>query len=208
MKKSCRTIGLIVLLLAGISLLLYLIKQGVFLFAERTDFSDHMASMGAMLLLSALLVLVANKIKWDLSVFPKRFNVWYIIATAIAGVVFVLTPSNYTGGGQAVLLFIYGSVVTPLFEELIFRGLVWNKLKGSFKSEWTVYVIDTLLFGLWHLGYIDSLAFRVEGGLATVLFWKVITGLCFGVVLGIVRKYAKNCYATMLLHGVMNVFGR
>lgn len=207
-KEKCSLILIIVLSLAAMSLLFYLIKQGVFLFVERTNFSDRMVSMGAMILLSTMLVIAANKFGWELSVFPKRFSKWYITANVIAGAIFILMPSNYTEGWQSVLILIYGSIITPIFEELIFRGLVWNKLKEIFKSEWTVYVIDTILFGLWHLVYVDSIAFRMQDGLANVMFWKVITGLCFGVVLGIVRKYAKNCYVTMLLHGVMNAVGK
>lgn len=60
----------------------------------------------------------------------------------------------------------------------------------------------------WHKGYIYSIAFRVGNGLANIMMWKVITGFCFGIVLGAVRIKTKNSYSTILLHGVMNIFGR
>lgn len=118
------------------------------------------------------------------------------------------TPSNFTGGIQAIILLGYSSLVTPIFEELLFRGYVWNRLTVIFKSESSVYLWSSFLFGVWHLGYFDSLAFRVETDLVQALFWKVITGLFYGLVLGLLRWKTKNCYSTMLLHGAMNIFGR
>ncbi|MBO0410862.1 CPBP family intramembrane metalloprotease [Enterococcus hulanensis] len=58
------------------------------------------------------------------------------------------------------------------------------------------------------MGYFDSLAFRVGEGLPEALIWTVIIGLCYGLVLGLLRLRTKNCYSTMLLHGAMNIFGR
>lgn len=40
------------------------------------------------------------------------------------------------------------------------------------------------------------------------MVWKVITGLCYGMILGAVRLKTKNSYSTMLVHGVLNIFGR
>ena len=102
----------------------------------------------------------------------------------------------------------YSCIVTPVFEEILFRGYIWNKISGILKSKWATYLTTTILFALWHLAYIDSIAFRVEDGLITMMVWKVLTGLCFGIVLGAVRMKTKNCYATILLHGAMNMFGR
>ena len=119
-------------------------------------------------------------------------------------------PSNYSGGIDAVAALIYVSVVTPVFEELIFRGYVWNRLRMEFKNDWSAYVAVTVLFALWHLGYADAVAFRsgaAGADLARIMLWKVLTGLGFGIVLGGLRLKTKNCYSTMLLHGVMNIFG-
>lgn len=90
---------------------------------------------------------------------------------------------------------------------------MWNELKNCFKNEFTIYIISTLLFALWHLGYADSIWFRmaVNGGSAlfpVAIFWKAITGLCFGIVIGFVRYKLKNCYAAILVHSFMNNFGR
>lgn len=86
---------------------------------------------------------------------------------------------------------------------------MWNKLEEKFDKKLTVYIITTLLFALWHIGYIDSIAFRVDiNSLPFIMLMKVITGLFFGIVLGAVRYKTQNCYSTIILHGVMNMFGR
>jgi membrane protease YdiL (CAAX protease family) len=77
-----------------------------------------------------------------------------------------------------------------------------------FSKEIETYIVTTILFALWHIGYISSIAFRVETGLANAMIGKVITGLCFGIILGMIRLKTKNSYSTILLHGALNIFGR
>lgn len=203
-----KTIGGILLLMAVLQALLYGIQQLTFLFVERTNFTDHMATMAGMALLTVFYVLIFKMRGVELSVFPKKFGTGYIIATAVTVVLLAANPMNYIGGAEEIMMLVFGSIVTPVFEELIFRGYIWNKLNKIFSKEWKTYIVSTVLFGLWHLGYISSIAFRVDTGLANAMMWKVIVGLCFGVVLGAVRLKTKNCYSTILLHGVMNLFGK
>jgi len=203
-KVLTHIIGFLIIL----KLSIFGLKQLIFLAVERTGYTDSVASMFAMAVLTVLLIVFAKKQKVSLSVFPRIFNKFYIIGSCVTAALLVATPSNYIDGFQAILLLFYGSIVTPIFEELVFRGYVWNRLNTLFKKEWATYVITTVLFGVWHLGAIDSIAFRVEIGLANVMLMKVIVGLCYGVVLGAVRLKTKNSYSTILLHGVMNIFGR
>jgi len=191
-----------------LQLSLFIIKQIFLIFIERTKYTDYIASMIGMIILSILFILFANKQKVALSVFPERFNKFYILGTCVAAVLFVASPSNYSGGLQAIMLLFYGSIVTPIFEELIFRGYIWNELNAIFEKEWITYIVSAVLFALWHLGYVDSIAFRTETGLASVMLWKAVVGLGYGIVLGALRLKTRNSYSTMLLHGVMNIFGR
>jgi len=198
----------IIALLAVIRLLLFGLEHFIFFFVERTIFSDSMATMCGMIILSGVFIVFAKKQNVSLSVFPRIFNKYYIIGTLIAVLLLVATPSNYVGGLQAIILLFYGSVITPLYEELIFRGYVWNKLNTVIKKEWGTFLITTILFGIWHLGSFESIAFRVDTGLAKIMLMKVVVGLGYGVVLGALRLKTKNCYSTILLHGVMNIFGK
>ena len=207
-KCKIKTIGFMILVLLLLSLSLFVIKRIIFFFVERTDFSDYMASMVSMIILTSIILRLSRKAEINLSIFPDKFTVSYISVSIISVVLFIASPLNYKGGIEPILLLVYSSIVTPIFEELIFRGYIWNELNQIFTSEWKTYIITTILFALWHLGYISSIAFRVEDDLLNVMIWKVITGLCFGIVLGAVRLKTKNCYSTMILHGVMNLFGR
>ena len=207
-KCKIKTIGFMILVLLLLSLSLFVIKRIIFFFVARTDFSDYMASMVSMIILTSIILRLSRKAEINLSIFPDKFTVSYISVSIISVVLFIASPSNYKDGIEPILLLVYSSIVTPIFEELIFRGYIWNELNQIFTSEWKTYIVTTILFALWHLGYISSIAFRVEDDLLNVMIWKVITGLCFGIVLGAVRLKTRNCYSTMLLHGVMNLFGR
>ena len=207
-KCKIKTIGFMILVLLLLSLSLFVIKRIIFFFVARTDFSDYMASMVSMIILTSIILRLSRKAEINLSIFPDKFTVSYISVSIISVVLFIASPSNYKDGIEPILLLVYSSIVTPIFEELIFRGYIWNELNQIFTSEWKTYIVTTIFFALWHLGYISSIAFRVEDDLLNVMIWKVITGLCFGIVLGAVRLKTKNCYSTMILHGVMNLFGR
>lgn len=207
--KIIKNIAFLATLLAAIQLLCIVLKQVIFLFIERNDYTDHVASMLGMLILTVVFIFIANKSKVPLSIFPEKFGLFYIAETFIFGGLLISTPF-ITGDKsiQAIILMLYSSILTPVFEEMIFRGYVWNKLNEVFKTERTTFIISALLFAFWHFGYIDAIAFRTTEGLANVMIWKMITGLCFGIVLGALRLKTKNCYSTMILHGIMNIFGR
>lgn len=210
MSKNCIRIVLkIVGLLLALQLLRIGIKSVCLIAIEKTDFTDRVASLIAMVLLTALILLAARLKKVKFSVFPEHFGAGYIVFTIIAASLLISTPLLAKDSSAAsIVLLAYSAIVVPVFEELIFREFVWNKLNTVFKKEWSTYIVATLLFAVWHLGYVDAIAFRVETGLINAMVWKVITGLCFGVVLGALRLKTKNSYSTMLLHGILNIFGR
>ncbi len=198
-------IGLILIQGIRIALKLY-----VFIFIERTLFTDTIITALFMTVLVLIGVTIAKKKGISLSVFPTRHKIIYVIVTIAALALLISTP--FITGEKPLFIvssLVFSSLITPIFEELIFRGYVWNKLEEKFKSKLTVYIITTLLFAIWHLGYIDTVIFRAGASNITfIMLMKVVTGLCFGIVLGAVRCKTKNCYSTIILHGVMNMFGR
>ena len=74
---------------------------------------------------------------------------------------------------------------------------------GLEKSEVFVFIWSVILFTVWHIGYMIP---QIVSGNIHAVLWKLVAGLGYGTVLGIVRLKVKNCYATMLLHGVLNIF--
>lgn len=190
---------------------LMVILQFVREFSERllnplfpgTVFAERMITMMIMIVLSGVVVLYARLRKTALLVFPKHFGKTYLIASCVSAILLISTPSNFTGGYQAIMLLLYGSIVTPVFEELIFRGYVWNRLETVLSKEILVFIWSVILFTVWHIGYMIP---QIVAGNITAIVLKLAAGLGYGTVLGIVRLKTKNCYATLLLHGVLNIF--
>lgn len=171
------------------------------LFVPDTSFAQRMTTMAVMILLCCVVLLCAKWQKTKLSVFPTHFNRFYIISTLTAAIILITVPSNFTGGYTAILLLIYGSVVTPIFEELIFRGYLWNRLNGVFSKEVYTYVWSVFLFTVWHLGYMIP---QIADGNRFAVLMKLAAGLVYGAALGFARLKCRNCYITMILHGVLN----
>lgn len=80
-------------------------------------------------------------------------------------------------------------ILTPIVEEIIFRGLVLTRLKRSVPIVWAA-VITSIIFGLAH-GQIVWIAY------ATVL----------GLILCLVAIQTQSVAASILLHMVFNIFG-
>lgn len=140
--------------------------------------------------------------KQPLSFWPEHFTRKYWIVSLVVLVLLLANPGLYVDTMKAVLLLIYGSIVTPLFEELVFRGYVWNRLEGIYEKPNTVMVLNALLFGVWHLGYIITPLMNGEW----MALSKLVIGFAFGMILGFVRMKTKNCYSTFLVHGLLNSF--
>lgn len=106
-----------------------------------------------------------------------------------------------------------GVVLYPVFEELLFRGYLWEHFKRKGLKEYQVYILITLLFGFWHLGYWDIIHYNASHNFAVVqMNWimlnKVIVGMIYGLIIGLLKLKTKNTYGCILLHSLMNVFGR
>ena len=161
--------------------------------------------MISMLLTLAVLIFYCCHNKYSFSVFPKKFGLSYIVATlfTVSFYIFTLffvkscTLSN-------VSMMIYGSLVTPVFEELLFRGVILNRLNNHFSHEWKTYLTVTCLFALWHMGYAVGLYLWNGGNLIICIIMKVMIGGIYGLIIGAFRWKTKNCYCRILAHGILN----
>ena len=195
-----------------------LLSQKLLSFIEKTSLTIDTVSMAAMILLTLVILFAAKELEVSFSFLPeiktRRQKTTYGIVTSV---VFLLIASTVfitrDASAAAVVTLVYSTIVTPVFEELIFRGYVWNALIDSGKSEIQAYVFCTILFALWHLGYADVIWLKISllgtgGNLLYIMLMKVAVGLFFGIVAGFVRYKTKNTYAAMLIHAALNVFGR
>ncbi len=85
----------------------------------------------------------------------------------------------------AVGLICYG-IISPLAEELVFRGIVYNELKRSYRLPLTM-LISALLFGLYHMN-------PVQGGY----------GFIMGLLLAYLYEYFGSFLWPVLVHMLAN----
>lgn len=202
----------IVLTLTVLQLGRIALKNIVFSFMTRTLLSDVIVSIIYMSLIICIALVIMKKKRTDISIFPQKWNVKYTIFTLLVFAFLIVTPV-ITKSYQLydILSLIYNAIVTVIFEELIFRGFVFKEI-SSMKNDLVAYIISTILFGIWHLGYIDTILWRTslfspEANIANIMFWKVITGMIIGIVLGFFRYKNKNTYSSILVHTFINTFG-
>lgn len=187
-------------------------KNLVFDIFDRNLLSDVIVSMVYMIIVICISIIILRKKNINLNFFPKKFNMKYKLFTILVLLFFIVTPiitKNYEL--YNILSLVYNAIITVIFEELIFRGLIFKEI-SSMKNDLIAYIVSTILFGIWHLGYIDTIIWRTslfspDANIANIMFWKVITGIIIGVILGFFRYKNKNVYSSMLVHTFINTFG-
>lgn len=108
-----------------IQLLFIGIKQGVFCFYPETLYSRSMVMMFTMIVCLVIMIIYCRRRKCSYNFFPKVFEYLYIIITIIAVIFYVVTLFWVkTFSFENSLIIFYGSIVTPVFEELLFRGII------------------------------------------------------------------------------------
>ena len=209
MKKVIPILKVIVFL-AILQLLRASITEFLFLFISKTSINIRIINSIIFIVYSIILFLMIKKEKINLDLKDKKKT--YIFLFIALFLFFILTifitKSNY----KDVIFLISGAIIVPLFEELLFRTYLWEKLKKDYKDEFIVYVIITILFGLWHFGYIDTVKtmMPLNGKVFTmnIMYYKIITGLVFGVITGFCKYKTKNSYSSFLLHSFLNMLGK
>ena len=139
----------------------------------------------------------------------KRTKTIYF-AGMIALPIFIILPVVLGAELDVIVLsFIFGLIV-PAFEELLFRGYLWNNMQNSLKGKHSglvTWITITILFGLWHIGYIDVFLIHPrEFALVPLLIGKIEVGLILGSIVGFIRLKTNKVYGSFLFHGFWNVF--
>ena len=86
------------------------------------------------------------------------------------------------------------AVMPAIFEELFFRGMLFNALLAK-QTAWTAIATSALLFGVFHLVATDSLTFE-----------RLIPSTLLGVVLAWICWRTGSVFPGMLLHACHNGF--
>ena len=201
--KGVKNITNIILKLVILQTALFLWKQIVgLMFAHPGSFADKMITMSGMMILTLAVVIYSRIRDIKIPFFPERFSRKYVIGTVCAVAFLIATPSNYSDGIRGPLLLVYASLVTPLYEELLFRGYIWTQLEDSCTSVKQIAWVNAVLFSVWHLGYIIESLIAGEW----MALSKLAIGLVYGIILCCIRLKTRNCYSGFWVHGVLNAF--
>ena len=124
--------------------------------------------------------------------------VWVNITTLIFpstqnGSEMMKEAANLTGISYFIMRILYGSLIAPIVEELVFRGLLMTAL-SKFKKYYVDVVVSSTLFSLIHVlqyGWVltDFIVYAGAGLLFCMLF-----------------RYTRSVYWPMALHILWNTF--
>ena len=201
----------ILLLLTLLQLSRMLFEKIIFLFIDRNILSQKIVTMIFMIIVIVVSILIVRKKHIKINFFPKKFNYKYIISTIILGLFiitsFIFSKTNILYQYVAILS---GSIVTVIFEEIIFRGFVYGSIEKNYNKLYT-FIICTILFGIWHIGYVDIIIFRTSlffesPNILNIMIGKVIVGIGYGMILWLLRYKSKNVYSCVLFHSFLNTF--
>jgi membrane protease YdiL (CAAX protease family) len=143
-------------------------------------------------------------LRWDN--IRLRSRIIYIMFFSVLTIL-ILSQSVFEGEFDILIGLIVYSIINPIFEELIFRGYIWSKIsesEGMINPDGLTFLTVTLLFSVWQLGYADVLIRYSNLGLIMVL--KMMAGLVLGLFVGYLRLKTGKTYASIIFHGLRNLF--
>lgn len=146
--------------------------------------------------------------------FRKQGLLWQIAIGILWGLVsllFFILPSfvglvdiNYhalqnVDIGWVLLILVHGLFFVALVEEVIYRGHLYNAIKGMGSNIWPATLVTSVLFGLVHL----PAAIFFDTPIEAVY---IITAMMFGVASCVMKEKIKHCSMLSLIiaHAVHN----
>ena len=139
-----------------------------------------------------------------------RTRIFYGLALLVL-ITLIIIPYTFGWELQILVMGLMFGLITPLFEELLFRGYIWGKISqspGMVHSPTLTLGTVTLLFMVWHLGYLDVLILHplASTNIPWIMVSKMGIGLVLGLIVGYLRLKTGKTYASILFHGLWNVF--
>ncbi|MGV8143271.1 MAG: CPBP family intramembrane glutamic endopeptidase [Methanothermobacter sp.] len=143
-------------------------------------------------------------LKWDN--IRLRSRIIYIMGFSLLTIL-ILSQSVFEGEFDILIGLLVYAIISPIFEELVFRGYIWSKIsesEGMINPDGLTFLTVTLLFSVWQLGYADVLIRYSNLGLIMVL--KMMGGLVLGLFVGYLRLKTGKTYASIIFHGLWSLF--
>ena len=137
-----------------------------------------------------------------------RVRYFYIVGVSIV-LLMVATSFLFMDTLSSTMNLRFG-LVSPVFEEILFRGYFWHRLKKSQVEDISIIFITGILFGLFHLfGYYEysyETGFSAEAPvMLNVVIQKVLLNISFGLLLGYIRYKSNKLYPSFLIHSLNNI---
>ena len=145
----------------------------------------------------------SRKFKWSyffysflafLALFIWNFVTFFLFPPTQNGLAYQLAVPTFTGATAFLMYFFYPVIAGPIFEEMIYRGLVMTALE-----KWKKWGLDVLgsaaLFGILHIsdyGWVLTDFFVYMGG---------------GIIFAVLFRVTKSIYWPIGLHIVYNGIG-
>ncbi|PKQ37476.1 MAG: hypothetical protein CVT59_07570 [Actinobacteria bacterium HGW-Actinobacteria-1] len=195
-----------------VQLVLAAIFRGLLLAAHGTGsvFRFQLVN-GASFVVLGVVLLVAfrpNLAVLGLSLAGRSARTRWLSLLGVAAVLALVITSRSFGIMPFVLNLTFGLAV-PAFEELLFRGWVFGKLRSVSagpRASWVAIATSAVLFGLWHLGYAPTLLQHpAHPEIVSLLAFKVGYGTVLGLATGWLRERTGGTYAPFVLHAVANI---
>ena len=164
--------------------------------------------MGIILLLYFKPSLKNLGLNWD--DIRLRTRIFYSLGLTLL-VILAVSPYTFEWEIQVLIMCLLFGIITPVFEELLFRGYIWGKISesgGMINPNGLTLITVTILFMVWHLGYVDVLMLHplAKGNLTMIMISKMGIGLVLGLIVGYLRLKTGKTYASIIFHGLWNVF--
>lgn len=93
---------------------------------------------------------------------------------------------NLIFGDNFILSLLTIGILIPIFEEILFRGLIFNELRRTIDLRLAI-IIQALIFGIAHMNLLQG----------TVTFF-------IGIIMGLVYVWGKSLWAPIIIHAVNN----
>ena len=110
----------------------------------------------------------------------------------------------FTGASSAVAMAVFAVIVTPLVEELLFRGVLFPVVARSLNTFWAVILVS-VLFGLAHMATYGPDAYSVMQSLVAGLYLTWLRARTRLLAPSVAAHTALNLYATVEAVVMMNV---
>lgn len=113
------------------------------------------------------------------------FMIKYLFSVSILNFFLFKPPGNK----EIIILFMAGGIISPMTEELFFRGIIYQKLRQS-KNIFSAILISSTIFAIFHL---------TKNSFPIIQFFG-------GILFAFSYEYSKNLITPYFIHMTGNIF--